>query len=102
MTHINVDQGAYDPTTGSAATNEASTSLKGLVEDYNRQSDGAAFVSGLVLEGDKKITIAAAALTVVPAPGDRITFDTSDMTIKNVKTTFAGDLPALYELHARN
>jgi len=97
-----VTQTAYDPTTGAAGTTEVMTAIKGLVSDYNKMADGAAFVSGLVQEGDKKITLAGASLLVVPKPSDKVSFDTSVMTVLNVKATFAGEVAALYELHVRN
>lgn len=102
LTYTGVTQGAYDPATGSTSTTETVLQMKGLVEDYQRQADGAAFVNGLVLEGDKKITVAGSAFSTAPAPGDKVAFDGNVLTIKNVKATFAGEVPALFELHARN
>jgi hypothetical protein len=101
VTFTRVTQGAYDPATSTAPTTTTSTAVKALVEDYNKQTDGAAFVNGLVLEGDKKVTVAATALGFTPTPGDQVGFDGGVLTVKNVKATFAGEVAATYELHVR-
>jgi hypothetical protein len=101
ITYTRVTQGAYDPATGLTSAGAAATTMKALVEDYQKQADGAAFVNGLVLEGDKKITAASKSFTAVPVPGDRVTVETNVLTVKNVKTTYAGEVAALYELHVR-
>lgn len=101
IVYTRVTQGVYDPATGAATTTTASYTVKGLASDFNRAQDGMAFMSGLVLEGDKKITIPSAALTFVPTPGDRVSFDGFNMTVQTVKSTSAGELTALYDMRVR-
>jgi len=91
----------YDPSTGTASTTTTTTTIKALVQDYSRASDGLAFLGGLVLEGDKRVTIAASSLTAQPLPGDRVAFDTFTMSVQSVKVTFAGELPVTYECRVR-
>ena len=94
-------QGAYNPSTGSASTTSTVLTCKALCSDFSRASDGLAFLSGLVLEGDKKITIAADSLPFQPLPGDRVQFDTFNMTVQSVKQESAGELAVTYDLRVR-
>ena len=103
ITYTRIVQGAYDTTTGAAAAAVQTTyTLKALADDYTRMSDGLAFLAGLILEGDKKITIPAAALTFTPMPGDRVTFGGFTRTVQSVKSTSAGELTAIFELRVRS
>lgn len=101
LVYSRITQGAYDPATGSASTTTTTATIKALVQDFNRASDGLAFMAGLIQEGDKRITIAAQSLPYQPLPGDRVTFDTSTMSVQSVKATFAGELAATFELRVR-
>lgn len=99
--YTSVVQGAYDPATGGATTAQTAYTIKGIVSDFNRAQDGMAFLSSLVLEGDKKILLAAASLPFVPKPGDRVAWDTFAMTVQTVKSTSAGELDAVFDLRVR-
>lgn len=95
--------GDYDPDTGKpeAAEPPAPKQTKAVVEDYNLQGSGQGFASGLIEVGDKKFTVAARALDATPTSADTITMDGVTFTIVNVKVTYSGELPVLYELQGR-
>lgn len=101
ITYTKITSGAYDPATGTASGGQTSFVIKALADDFNRASDGLAFLGGLVLEGDKRIRFAAAALTFAPLPGDRVAFDGFVMSVQSVKSVSAGELTALYDLRVR-
>ena len=101
ITYSKITQGAYDPATGAATTTQVDTVIKALCSDFSRASDGLAFLSGLVLEGDKRVQFAAASLTSPPLPGDRVAFEGFVMTVKTVKSVSAGELTAMFDLRVR-
>jgi hypothetical protein len=101
VVYIKVIQGDYDPATGGTSTTETSTTIKALVKDFSRATDGMAFLSGLILSGDKSISIAASSLTDPPLPGDRITFDGFSWGVQDVKTTSSGETNIMYDLSVR-
>ena len=101
VTFYRVTQGAYDPATGLAIATESAITIKALVQDFSRASDGFAFASGLVIDGDKRLSVAASSLSFAPMPGDKVTVDGNIYTVQDVKTTFAGELPVLYDMRGR-
>ncbi len=83
-------------------TTEATTDLKVKVsppEDFKfNQIDGT-----LVQAGDAKVSIAALGLKFEPdAETDSIVMDSVEWKIVTVKTTWSGELPALFELQLRS
>lgn len=101
IVYSRIVQGAYDPATGSATATQTDTIFKALVSDFNRVTDGLAFLPGLVLEGDKRVTIPAAALVNPPLPGDRTAFDGFVYSVQSVKQVSTGESAVLYDLRVR-
>jgi hypothetical protein len=62
-----VTAGVYNPTTGTASETVAGTVVRGVMEDVNVRE-----VNDLIQSGDKRLTIAAADLTVAPSTADRV------------------------------
>lgn len=102
VTYSHVEGSEYDPETSSTAFTVSSFDTKALVEDYNSQGSGQAFAAGLIKSGDKKFSMAAAAFDKEPSPGDRVTFNGSIFNVVNIKATYSGQLPALYEIQGRS
>lgn len=92
----------YDPSTGGVTAGTPSTQIvKALIEDYSLHSVGAAFSSGLILTGDKKISIAARGLIVSPTPGFMVTLNGVVWNVVNVQETWSGEQVAMYALQVR-
>jgi len=88
--------GSYDPATASISETSTPETIKAIVEDYK----GYEFANGLILTGDKKLTVAASGLTA-PNVGSTVTIDSVIFTIVSVKTEMSGELAALYYIQAR-
>ena len=101
ITYTRTVQGAYDTSTGAATATTTSQTFKALAQDFNRAQDGMAFLSGLILEGDKKITIAADSISFTPQAGDRVQFDGFEMTVQSMKQVSSGESAVVYELRVR-
>jgi hypothetical protein len=97
-----VTSGEYDTITGSTTEVINMRSIKAIVEDYSLQGSGAAFASGLIETGDKKLTIAAASFPDgPPTPEDYCEIDNTRFKALNIKATYSGELVALYEIQVR-
>lgn len=98
VTHVSVGTAvSYNPATGAASQSQTPAEVKAVVEDAR----GAQFAENLVQAGDKQISAAAAAFTAAPKPGDAFAVDASRYSVVQVRTTYSGDLPALYQVLAR-
>lgn len=93
---IRVTVGAYDPATSKAATTEAVTAIKAIVEDFAPYQ----LANGLASVGDKKLTVAAFGLDA-PKLGDAVSFDGARYALISFDTVYSGELAALYILHGR-
>ncbi len=79
-----------------AGTNPVVTSYaaKGFVDSYK-----AYLIDGTLIKvGDKKVTLLGASLTVVPAPGDRVTIEG---VTRQIVTVYRDPAGATYECQAR-
>lgn len=101
VTITKVTPGAYDPNTSAATPTEVAETVRALVEDYNLVDSGAGFAAGLITFGDKKITVAATAITFEPTAGDKITYNSEVFTVMRVLKTYSGEQVAIYEIQAR-
>lgn len=99
VSYVSVTDGAYDPETGSVTPVETANSIKALIESYSLRGDG--FTSGLIREGDRKITFAASGIAFTPKAGDKVTFDSETFAVLNVGPTYSGELVAIYAVHGR-
>ncbi len=88
----------YNPATATAGGYEDAVDVKAIIEEYN----GHSFVSGLIERGDKKVTVAAQSFPDgAPTANDRTVIDDTTYIVVGVKTTYSGELAALYELQVR-
>lgn len=97
VTHSRVTPGTYNTATGTATPTTATQTLPAIIEEYK----GAELVSGLVMSGDKKVSIAGAAFATPPKPTDTITIDGLAFTVVEVAAIYSGEDVALYVLKCR-
>lgn len=97
VTYTKQTPGTYNTATGEAVPSETPTEIKAVLEEAR----GAQFAENLVQAGDKKISAAAEAFAEAPKPGDGFTVDGRRYSVIQVRTTYSGELPALYEILAR-
>ena len=97
------DPDDYDPVTGmGAAIVPVTQPGQVILLDYTMQEAGIINAAGsLVLQGDKKIMLAAKGLAWAPTMTTTILADGLTWTIINIKTTNPAGTPLLYELHGR-
>jgi hypothetical protein len=88
---------SYDPATGSVTGTPSDHPLLGIVESVS-----AAFVGGLVQNGDLLVTVAGEDLSGIrPAPGDLLRIDGTAHDVVNVTTIATGTDPLLFRLLVR-
>jgi len=104
---------AYDPGTGEVSRSATVFPLTGVIEEVETGHP-----DGSIRRGDLIVTVAAEIFAVPgpsspgpsspglpnpgpPAPGDELTIQGVTYRLVSVATTWAGDRPALYRLHAR-
>ena len=95
--------GSFDPVTG--------TNTPGTVEDYTATAilaDYSLKESGirnqpetLIQAGDKKVTVAAKGLDIVPRLKDRVVANGVEYAVHNIKEVNPAGTPVLYELQGR-
>ena len=103
MTLTQIAAGAYDPDTGTSTPTEAEHPVRGAVFDYSERTiAGSATADGTLIQaGDRKVLLSAQGLTVVPAPGWKLTIGAVVWQIVNVKTSDPGGVAVLYTLQVR-
>jgi hypothetical protein len=96
---------AYNTSTGAMSKTGSNQILKGIIEEY---ADSIRFLgnkleaNNLILEGDKKLTLASKDVSAIPTPGmDTVIIQIVKYSIIGVATQFADDLPVYYVLHIR-
>lgn len=99
VTYISLSDGTYDTSMGAATPVETSYTIKAVIEPYKAHSDG--FSSGVVREGDRKISFAASGLAFTPKAGDKITVDGESLAVLRTTPIYSGELVALYYVHGR-
>ena len=99
VSYVSVTDGVYDPATGAVSPTEVSSSIKALIVSYSLRGDG--FTSGLIREGDRKITFAASGIVFSPKVGDKVSFDSETFAVLNVSPTYSGELVAIYTVRGR-
>ena len=67
VTYRQVAGGSYNATTGTITETETNTTIKGVLDAVQKQE-----VNELIQDTDKKLTIAAADLTITPSTADRV------------------------------
>jgi hypothetical protein len=91
-----VTAGVYNPATGTASEVVAGTVVRGVMEDVNVRE-----VNDLIQSGDKRLTIAAADLTVAPSTADRVAVGAVTHQIIRVTTIEQDNTPITHELILR-
>lgn len=98
VTLTSITPGAYNTATGqTAAATTATQTPQAVIEDYG----GRELIDGLILAGDKKVSIPAADLTTAPKPSDTITIGSDVFAVLAVSTTEAGGEAILYVCQCR-
>ncbi|WP_028467621.1 MULTISPECIES: hypothetical protein [Nisaea] len=88
---------SYDPATGNVTGTPSDHPLLGIVESVS-----AAFVGGLMQNGDLLVTVAGEDLSGIrPAPGDLLRIDGAAHDVVNVTTIATGTEPLLFRLLVR-
>tara|TARA_B100000700_G_scaffold312838_1_gene397040 strand:- start:2140 stop:2496 length:357 start_codon:yes stop_codon:yes gene_type:complete len=91
-----VTTGAYNTTTGAVGETTSDTTVKGLVQDVNARE-----VNELIQADDRKLTVAAAALTYTPTTADRVVIGSVVHQIISIKTEEQANTAITYELVLR-
>jgi len=91
-----VTPGSYDTTTGTQKPTETNTTVKGTLAAYTNHERGDS-----IQLGDRKLFVAASALTVTPTTDDQIVIDSSVYRIVRNNVTYATDQAAIFELQIR-
>lgn len=90
--------GVYDPATSQATVATSAVTIKAAVSDLKQAGSGQALFEGLAETTNKKILIAAKAVSAKPTTQDSVTIDGVVYTVANVKSLYSGELVAAYEL----
>lgn len=99
LVYRRVVNAAYSDATGKATSSYTDESITGIITSYSRRETNGT----TVLEGDKKIVVAAAdkGFTAEPDTFGRIVDGAIVYKIVNIISTYAQSLPAIYELQVR-
>lgn len=88
--------GVYDPVTDSKNEQIEDYPVFGVIECYQEHQ-----LSGLIEQGDLKVTIAAIELPIDPMIQDELIIEEADHRIVNVGKEWSGEQVALYILQVR-
>ena len=91
-----VSLGSYNPTTGTATESITIETVKGVLEDVN-----ASEVNDLVRGDDKKLTVAASALSNVPGLDDKVVISSVTHQIVQAETVEQANQAIVYQLFLR-
>ncbi|MEC7028833.1 MAG: hypothetical protein VXW91_04095 [Pseudomonadota bacterium] len=92
-----VTLGTYNPTTGQASESTTTETIKGVVEDVS-----ASEVNDLVRGDDKKLTIAASALTSTPGLDDKVSIGGAIHQVIRIQTVEQDNQAIVFELFLRS
>ena len=103
--YTSVVNGAYNPATSqTAANNNLVVTLNGIFDEYAESLRflGNKLGTGTnIIEGDKKVTIAASGLTFTPKVGDLVSVFNTQYQVMSIAQQTSGNAIALYVLHIR-
>ena len=91
-----VTAGAYNTTTGTATETTSDTTIKGIVEGVLDRE-----VDDLIKTTDKRLTIAANAVTTAPSTKDRVVISSIEYQIIQVNTIEQDNTAITYEMILR-
>ena len=96
ITIQSITLGAYNPQTGAAIESITTQAVKGVLENVN-----ASEVNDLVRGDDKKLTVAAAALSAVPGLDDKVLISSVTHQIVRIETVEQANQAIVYQLFLR-
>ena len=97
VTFRRITTGAYNTTTGNISETASDTTVSALIEDVNIRE-----VNDLIQADDRKVTVAASALTNTPTTADRVVISGTSHQVIRVKTITDGGTTAItYEVYLR-
>jgi len=91
-----VNLGTYNATTGTAVESVTTQTIKGVLENVN-----ASEVNDLVRGDDKKLTVAASALSAVPGLDDKVLISSVTHQIVRIETVEQANQAIVYQLFLR-
>ena len=91
-----VTGGSYNTTTGAITESESDSTVKGVLSDVSLRE-----VNELIQAGDKRLLIAAAAVTTAPKTKDRVVISSVVHQIIQVNITEQANTAIVYELILR-
>jgi len=91
-----VTGGSYNTTTGAIIESESDSTIKGVLSDVSLRE-----VNELIQAGDKRLLIAAAAVSTAPETKDRVVIGSVVHQIIRVNTTEQANTAIVYELILR-
>jgi len=91
-----VSAGVYNPETGTVTETATDTVTRGVLEDVSLRE-----VTDLVQSGDKRLTIAAADVTVAPTTADEVVITGTVYQVITVRTIEQYNTPITHELILR-
>jgi len=91
-----VTGGSYNTTTGAITESESDSTVKGVLSDVSLRE-----VNELIQAGDKRLLIAAAAVTTAPETKDRVVISSVVHQIIQVNITEQANTAIVYELILR-
>lgn len=96
VTFTSIGGVVYDPDTLTSHNSSVAVTVKAIIEDYKPREYG----TGLILVGDKKLSVAAAGLTK-PKPGDTVTLDSDTWSVISVNEEWSGEQISMYSIQIR-
>jgi len=91
-----VTEGSYNTTTGEITRSSSDATIKGILEDVNQRD-----VNELIRAGDKKLTVAANALTTAPQTNDLVLISSVVHQIIQITKQEQDNTAITYELFLR-
>jgi len=91
-----IARATYNVTTGSATLTTTTTSLKGVLSEYRAHEIG-----DRIKAGDRKLSLAASAVSAAPDTEDRVVIGSAVYRIVDVVSHYSGAEVALYEVQLR-
>lgn len=93
---------SYDPATGTNTLTSTDVTIKALVEDYPaRDTKGGETSGDGIVRGDRKVTIAANALSAAPTTEARVGIGGVFYAIVKIDTQYGTDNALIYVLQTR-
>lgn len=96
VTYKQIAANNYNPATGENTKTEQTYTLRAAVREYSAKE-----LVGLIQQGDRKVVIPAADLTITPKAKDQISISGKWHTVMAVNTRVVDDTPAVHIVQVR-